>query len=377
MNIVFIAHEVHRRGGMERAAAEILERLTQKHKVTIIASECELHSNQFEWEYISAIKRPNLLYQWVFRWKARKAERKRRPHLTISIGAAAVDANVIYAQFCHAAYNQQHSNLRGEGNPLSYVYHKLAPYVFMWQERRAYRSRRLKQVIAVSHGMKKELMHYYNLPSEKIEVIPNGVDPTMFKPAACENAKQSLRRELGLPEKAFVCLFVGGDWNRKGLADAINAVAEVPGSVLAVVGRGDTKRFTQIASDASIQDRVLFFGSSSSPQDYYSASDVFVFPSRYEAFSLVTLEAAASGLPILASRINGTEDLIINGVNGYFVEMNAKSIAEKLILLKNNPDLRRRMSEAIRNTSLRYGWDHITQENLALLEAVASTCDRA
>ena len=107
------------------------------------------------------------------------------------------------------------------------------------------------------------------------------------------------------------------------------------------------------------------------PQDYYAAADVFVFPTRYEAFSLATLEAAAAGLPILTPRINGTEELIEDGVNGFFTEMNAASILERLRGLAENPEARGRMSRAIQQTSLRYTWDRIAAEQLDVFEAVA------
>jgi glycosyltransferase involved in cell wall biosynthesis len=144
---------------------------------------------------------------------------------------------------------------------------------------------------------------------------------------------------------------------------------------LAVVGRGDEARFGAIAAQAGARDRIIFCGTSTRPQDYYAAADVFVFPTRYEAFSLATLEAAAAGLPILAPRINGTEELIEDGVNGFFVEMNPASVYEKLRLLYESPTRLRQMSEAILQTSKRYNWDRIAAEQLQVLEALGgSSC---
>jgi len=65
--------------------------------------------------------------------------------------------------------------------------------------------------------------------------------------------------------------------------------------------------------------------------EYYAASDIFVFPTAYEAFSLVTLEAVASGLPILATKVNGTEELIIESYNGFFIKRGSKRYSRKNI----------------------------------------------
>jgi glycosyltransferase involved in cell wall biosynthesis len=90
------------------------------------------------------------------------------------------------------------------------------------------------------------------------------------------------------------------------------------------------------------------------------ASDIFFFPSRYEAFSLATIEAAACGLPIVASRINGAEDFINPGENGFFIEHDAEHAAGALELLIANADLRKEMGKSARRlVETRYTWDRV------------------
>jgi len=244
--------------------------------------------------------------------------------------------------------------------------------VYTRQERFAYTSPRLKKVISVSMGVKRELMEHYGVPADKIVVIPNAVNHAIFHPAANIEEKRGTRRRLGLPEMHFLCLFVGGDWDRKGLTDAIKAIAGLPETTLIVVGSGDIARFTAVAAQAGVAGNVIFAGRSSAPQDYYSAADVFVFPSRYEAFSLVTLEAVASGLPLIALPINGTEELIEEGVNGFFAEPNAASFQSKLLLLQSQPARCRDMSEAALRSSLPYTWERVAAEQIQVFEEAAS-----
>ena len=374
MKLAFIAHGVHRHGGMERAATEVLERIGRKHEVVVIAIDCEAEAERLSWLPVSVRPRPHLSLVWTFTPKASRAERQANCSLTATIGAAARDADVIVAQFCHAAYSARYGHLRGRGNRLRQLYQQFAERVYIGAERRAYTSPRLKRVIAVSEGTKRELASYYGVPESKFVVIPNGADSSVFKPAGSAEEKQALRRALSLPADQFLALFVGGDWERKGLADGIRALQGLPGVTYVIVGRGDVEAFRAVAVEAGVESQVIFAGVSPKPQDYFAAADAFVFPSRYEAFSLVTLEAAAAGLPIIALSINGTEELIEDGVNGFFVAGDdlPGRIREKLQLLISDDALRARMSQAALESSRRYTWDKIADEQQAVFEDVSA-----
>lgn len=356
---------------MERATAEVFERIAGSHAVTAFATRCDVNVSGFTWIPIRPFPRPALLRHWSFRRKARALEAGAGCTITNSIGASAINADIITAQFCHAAFTERYGGLRGGVGLLRQRYQALAQHVYTQQERFAYTSPRLKKVIAVSEGLKRELIKHYQVPAEKIAVIPNGVDHSVFHPATDAQAKQNIRRRLGLPEKDFLGLFVGGDWDRKGLSDAIKAIAGLSAMTLVVVGRGDVVRFTEVATQAGVADRVIFVGRSLTPQDYYAAADVFIFPSRYEAFSLVTLEAAASGLPIIALPINGTEELIEDGINGFFAEPDPASFQSHLHLLQEDVSRRHAMSAAAVRSSLRYTWDRIATEQMRIFEEVA------
>ena len=371
MNIGIVAAAIHRRGGMERAAAEVFERVAEKHTVTAFATECEMRSSGLTWIPVQPIPKPAILRHWSFRRKVQALEVSAGCTLTNSIGAAAIDADVITAQFCHAAFTSRYGGLRGGTGLGRKRYQKWAQKIYTQQERFAYNSPRLKKVVSVSEGVKRELMEYYGVAADKIVVIPNAVDHAIFHPAPNAEAKQELRRFLGLPENHLLALFVGGDWDRKGLTDAIEAIAGQSEMTLVVVGQGDIARFTTVAAQAGVANNVFYAGRSQSPQDYYAAADVFIFPSRYEAFSLVTLEAAASGLPLIALPINGTEELIEDGINGFFVQPDAASFRSKLRLLQADPTRRQAMSEAAVRSSLPYSWDQVAAQQIQVFEEVA------
>jgi len=369
-SLAFVAHDVHRRGGMERAAAEVLTRVARRIPVTVIARHCELPGASVRFSPIDVPDRPSIYRTWAFARKARAAERSAGCTISNTIGAAAIDADVITAQFCHAAFTARFGGMRG-GAGLRAVYQRFAQSRFVAEERVAYGSQRLRQVIAVSEGTSRELQEFYRLSAERITVVPNGVDRAVFRPAANAAAKRTLRASLGLPADRCLALFVGGDWDRKGVRDAIVSVAGLADTTLVVLGRGDVERFRAFALANGAGDHVIFAPPSPSPEQYYAAADLFLFPSRYEAFSLVTLEAAAAGLPIVAHRINGTEELVRDGVNGWLVPQSADALREKVTALRDDRALRDRMSVAAVSISTRYDWDRIADEQFAVFASAA------
>jgi glycosyltransferase involved in cell wall biosynthesis len=369
-SLAFIADGVDRSGGQERAAFEVMKRLAASIDVTVIANRCEPGVFDRVLWVRGRPARPAVLRTWSFARLSRVVERRARCTISNTVGAAAIDADVITAQFCHAAYRSRFAGLRG-GSCVRTLYHRLAERSFVAEERHAYASPRLKRVIAVSQGTARELREFYGVPEEHIAVIPNGVDHSQFRPAASRTKKLELRRALGLPVDRFLVLFMGADWRRKGLCDAITAMAGLRDATLVVVGPGDPRTAADSIRRAGVAGQVHFAGPSRVPERYYAAADALVFPSRYEGFSLVTLEAAASGLPIVAHRINGTEELVRDGHNGWLVPTAPEAIGAKLQRLREDEQELRRLSAGALESSLPYAWDRIAAEQLRVLGVAA------
>jgi glycosyltransferase involved in cell wall biosynthesis len=371
VRLAVVANRVCRLGGMERASAEVFSRIATSIDTTVIATECEIAGASVTWLPVHAVKRPAVLNHASFARTAEKLEHAGNFDLVVSVDSAATSADVVIAHFCLGAFSSRFAGLRGGANPLRRLYQRAAEGSLSRHERRLYESKRLRGVIAVSEGLKRELVEQYGLAPSIIRVIPNGVDRSVFHPAESREAKDALRRELGLPARAFIAVFMGGDWDRKGLADVIKAVAKLPEARLVVVGRGNVAAFALVAANAGVSDRVQFVGLQANPERYLAAGDAFVCPSRYETFSMSGLEAAACGLPMLVVRTNGLEDFVEHGVNGYFVEPNAESVREHLARVVADPQLRCSMSRAAVKTAERFDWNAIAAETREVLEQVA------
>jgi UDP-glucose:(heptosyl)LPS alpha-1,3-glucosyltransferase len=108
-----------------------------------------------------------------------------------------------------------------------------------------------------------------------------------------------------------------------------------------------------------VGDRVRFAGAIADVGPFYSAADAFVLPTAYEAFPLVSLEAAAAGLPLLIPWVSGVEELLVDGVNGWFIERDAEVIAGRLVELAADPDLRSAMAAAACASAAGFGWPSV------------------
>ena len=369
LSLTFVALEVHRRGGQERAAAEVLTRLAPHLDLRVVSTVCELPGVRHQHVPVSLPDAPTIVRTTLFARAAARAAERLGSDLVQSIGAAAREADLITAQFCQAAFTARFGGLRG-GGALRRAWQRAVQSRFVATERHAYRATRLRRVIAVSTGVGRELQEFYGLSAGQVTVIPNGVDHAVFHPVDAA-ARAALRTRLGLPADRCIALFVGGDWERKGVRDAISAVAGLPDVTFVIVGNGDEGAMRAHAARVGGTGNVLFAGASCTPEQWYQAADLLLFPSRYEAFSLVTLEAAACGLPIVAHAINGTEDLITPGLNGFLSEMGPEALRECVLRLRDDSAVRERMRTGIALTSRRYAWDLIASEHLRVIREVA------
>jgi glycosyltransferase involved in cell wall biosynthesis len=178
--------------------------------------------------------------------------------------------------------------------------------IYTWvnskRELQAYRLAR--NVIAVSHKVKRELVAC-GVDADKIEVIVNGVNLDEFHPGAEDRAA------LGLPINVPLGLFVGGlKIPLKNPDTILDALAKTPDIHVAFAGDATGGPFPALAKRLGVSDRAHFLGFRKDIPALMRASDFLVFPSRYEAGTLVVLEALASGLPVITAATVGNSDFV-------------------------------------------------------------------
>jgi glycosyltransferase involved in cell wall biosynthesis len=356
--VTIVAHDVARLGGMERQLSELVTGLLGRGwSVTVISRTCELPAHpRLRWVRVPCPRRPFVLaYAWfavlgsLLVWRHRTGV----VHTTGALVANRVDLATVH--LCHAGFAATTDILRARSPALHYRLHaRLAAVMSRAAERRCYRPAVTRRLVAVSGGLADEIrLHLHGLGAT-VSVVPNGVDTTRFRPDP--EARRRVRQRLRLRDDAFVAIFVGSEWEGKGLAVTVAAVAATAGAHLLVVGSGDTGRYQRIAERAGAAGRVLFLGSTPGTAELYAAADVFVLPSVYETFSMVTYEAAACGLPLLVTRVSGVEDVLTDEVNGWFITPEPRLIAERLRRLRDDAELRLRMGTRSRQAARPFAW---------------------
>ena len=163
-----------------------------------------------------------------------------------------------------------------------------------------------RAIIANSNMVKDEIIRCYGTDPGRIHVIHNGIPGIAIPPGARESA----RERLGLSPEAFVVLFAGTGWDRKGLRFAIQGVeASSANPLLLVAGRGNPK-------DLPASGRTRFLGPVGDMGGLLAAADLFLLPTVYDPFSNACLEALAAGLPVLTTAANGFAEIIQPGIEG-------------------------------------------------------------
>ena len=224
----------------------------------------------------------------------------------------------------------------------------------------------LDRIVAATDHERQLLKQLYRVPPAKVAVIPLGVNLELFQ----QGDRAVARAELGIPADDRLVLAVGRIEPLKGFDILVRALAEmtVQDHVSLVLVGGDERasaeqqRLLAVARELGIEDRVHLVGAV--PHErlrlYYQAADAVAVPSFYESFGLVAVEAMASGIPVVASRVGGLTSTITDGRTGYLIPWRCPGpFAEKLDLLFQNIPLRDALGGNAAKAMQAYSWQSV------------------
>lgn len=274
----------------------------------------------------------------------------------------------------HRVWLRERNRARGWhgtlGQSLSlYHRHKLA------EEARLYGSPKLRAVICNSRMVAEEIREEYGVDPARLRVIYNGVDSDHFRPGMLRAESLQVRARLGIRPEVPVFLFVGSGFERKNLAGAMRALAQMsrPDTQLIVVGQDkQAGRYRALARRLGVADRVHLVGRQADVRPWYGAADALVLPTLYDPFANVVLEAMASGLPVITSLKCGAVDLIDSGRNGLLCDaLDVPALAAHMEHLCDRR-AREHIGEAGRETVLPLSLDRMAGELMALYHDLLS-----
>ncbi len=186
--------------------------------------------------------------------------------------------------------------------------------LMLWIERQQLAEPTLKRFMVVSSRNRRELEANYPIRDGLLQVVHNGVDTQRFHPKNRALFFVEAREEFHLVPEDTVILFVGSDWDRKGLDSAIRVLAELKERndlKLLVVGHDRRfERFMQLAAELGVLEQVHLTGSLDRIERVYATVDLLLLPTRYDPFANVTLEALASEIPVVTTATNGAAEVL-------------------------------------------------------------------
>ncbi len=329
------------KGGAERSVAEIAEDfLRSGHEVHVFSYRFrDSMGERVRRHRIPVIPFPKSLRLLSFALMASRAMRRGGFDLTISVGET-WGADILQSRG-GVHWSWFWKSLRAYRNPLlrgvKLLGRLLSPKQWAQGLIETVAYKRAKRIIAISEMVKEDIVRYYKIPPDRIEVSYTKVDIERFHPRN-RRWRADIRTRYGIPQDAFLILFSSHNFRMKGLGYLIEALSILKDSgkdhYLLVLGRDNPRPYLRLAKKLGCEERIRFAGEVRDPERYYGAADLLVHPTFYDACSRVVLEALSSGLPVITTRSNGAGWIIKDKKGGIVLDssFDGHQLSEKIQL---------------------------------------------
>jgi len=210
-----------------------------------------------------------------------------------------------------------------------------------------------KKVISLFKLGKDLIERFYPFASRKTFICHRGMDLSRFNPKL-KKEKISLRKAFGFSESDYLLLFVGYDTKRKGLDLLLKVLPYLPQRIKLIIAGKEGKS----------SERVIYLGKVKEVEKLYALSDLFVLPTLYDPGALATLEALASGTPVITTPFDGTSEFVKEGINGFVVERTPEALKEAILKAMETPFKPEVIASSVKNLT----WDNYVDCLLSHLE---------
>jgi len=377
------------KGGVERYVYDLVRRLCDAgHEVHYychfwddhIDERVHLHRVPNPWKQIRFMK------VWSFdRWLTRKV---RREDFDVVHGFSKSSYQDIYTDGsgCLLDYQAYSVDEAGGGALKRHLRRRsLHQRQVLAIEARRFTRGNFRKVVAMSDLAGEQIKRRYGLTDDEVVTIYNGVDTERFRPENQDESQALMRERIVVPPEAFVVLCVGNDYRRKGVPTLIEAARllkerGLPGGRpfrICVVGKERVpreKELSDLAKREGVWGEIKFYGPQDVVERWHAMADLFVLPTRFDAFGNVVLEALATGVPAYVSSKAGAAEVVDEGETGWVLDDpdDAAAIAERVTELAGDEERRRAMGQKARRAAEGYSWDRHFEQILALYERVAA-----
>jgi len=207
--------------------------------------------------------------------------------------------------------------------------------------------------VALSPEVQRTIVSFYGVKEETVPVIYNGVDLIRCLPKT--------GYELSDPVQLLHIGRFNYQKNHRGLLDAFSLILKKqPNCCLNLLGDGELlQEMEAYAEELGIREKVIFHGSQSNVCPYLHNADIFLLPSKFEGMPMTIIEAMGTGLPVVASAVGGVPDMLRNGESGMLVSQEPQSVADAVLTLLEDQELRRILGENARSDSEQFSAEHM------------------
>ena len=230
-------------------------------------------------------------------------------------------------------------------------------------------------VLALSRASAADFRRFHGTTPERIRIVYNGVDIERFSPGKCRPHREATRRRLGLSADTLTALIVAHNFRLKGLATLLGALRSLQAAGrevrLVIVGGKHIDSWRRYVARLGLSGQVIFVGRVDDPLPYYAAADCYVHPTYYDPCSLVVLEAAACGLPLITSRYNGASEMFSDGKDVLLIDDpgDAAELAGAMRILLDG-SARQRLGEAARAMILQHSFQRNVEQILEIYREI-------
>lgn len=388
--IAVVSPFIDKRHGTERRIAEWVARLPRDYEIHIYSQRVEdVDLSRMRWHRIPKIPGPHLVnFLWwlganhAWRWWDAHVHGL-RPELIYTAGTNCWDADLISVHIVFAEFvRMSEHELSFLGNPVRFwprLLHRWLYYsLIISLERRMY-TNRSTSLILIAKKTADDLKRHYGLPGP-FPIVYIGLDKEVFNPELRMRNRPEVREVLGIAEDTFALVLVGNDWKKKGLANLVEALAQLKDLplVLVVAGKDDAAPYRSRIRDLGLEGNVKFCPSRADVQWYYAAADVYVGPSLEDTFAQPPAEAMACGLPVITTATNGTAEIMTDEVDGLILPdpSDISGLAQRIRWLYEHPQERERMAARAAITAAEYTWDRNGVEMRAIFAGFLARKER-
>lgn len=359
LGVVFPAAESS--AGVERVALEVLRRFSPAYSVEFFGERLEqARCPRVEFRQVVVPVGVPALRPRRFRAAAGRALQSNRPRTLLSFGVNCPPGQVYWVQSVHRAWLESGSSVRLHGVRVPSTARQLLPRhrVLLGLERDYFTRHRPRTVLCTSQREIDDLARLYAVPREVMHVVPNGFDGARFHPDGRRAHRAVMRDRLGLAGSDISLLFVANELHRKGFGVLLDALAQVADDRLRidVVGRAPLDLYQRQIGRLGLTDRVLSHGATPDVERFYAAADLLVLPTQYEPFGLVIVEALASGLPVITTRLAGAAPAVVRGTGLLQEDPDDAHELASLLAQALEPDVLEQWSAASPAAAAPYEW---------------------